>query len=327
MRESLRKEIETEYEAQRASNHAEEDARLRHATEADPVIGKLVAERARLFQNGAREAISRPKDAQYISEVLTTRISDIQTELRMRLADVGLATDYLQPVYQCADCKDTGYVGDPIRERCACFHRRVRAHAAKQHGHGLNPHETFETYDEFVYPDIPLAPGNPDSQRSFMARLRTLCLGYAAEFPNNPRRNLLFFGTSGLGKTFLLNSVGNEIRQRGGEVLKVTAYQLVERMRASVFDRDPAAFSVLLETPVLLLDDLGVEPQYTNISFEHLFTLFNERQLAGLHTVISTNLSLNELEKRYNERICSRLFDARNTIIVEFKGQDVRFRR
>lgn len=326
MREGIVREIAMDYEALRAANHAEEARRMGEAVRLDAQIGALVAERMRLFQEGARTALDHPHAAQQIVQRLTQRVGEIQTELRARLVAVHLSADYLQPVYHCARCHDTGYVGEPVRERCDCFHRRMRAHALKAVGTGLDPRETFEGYNELVYYDIPLQERPDDTQRRFMARVRARCEAFATEFPDNERRNLLLFGQSGLGKTYMLNAIGNRVHEKGGEVLKITAYQLTERMRVAIFDRDTEGFSSLLEVPLLLLDDLGVEPLYNNITIEYLFTLLNERYLAGLHTALSTNLMLEELKTRYTERVCSRLFDSRHTAIMQFQGKDVRVR-
>lgn len=325
MRESILRELETEYEAQRARNHAEEVRRLAQVTEQTPAIGALVAERMRLFRDGAQRALANPHDARDISDRLSGRIADIQSQLRAQLVKNGYDADYLQPVYHCAVCRDTGYVGDVIRERCDCLSRKLRERTANAGGHGLDPGETFEAYDEAVYDQAPL-PGGKDTQRSYMERVRALCERYAQDYPGNTRRNLLLFGMSGLGKTFMLNCIGNHVRSRGEEVLKLTGYQLSQRMHAAVFERETEAFGMVIQTPLLLLDDLGVEPLYNNITIEYMFTLLNERQLAGLHTAISTNLMLDELRRRYTERICSRLFDRRHTLVVEFRGSDVRMR-
>ena len=133
-------------------------------------------------------------------------------------------------------------------------------------------------------------------------------------------------GAAGLGKTYLLNCVGNALLEKGVPVLKVTSYQLTERMRAAVFEHDWDGFSAVLETPVLLLDDLGAEPIINNVTIEQLFTLLNERELNGLHTIISTNLAPVELTARYTERISSRLMDKRSTVMIPFYGEDVRLK-
>ena len=328
MRGNRLREVEMDLEARRAGNRAEEARRLEEATEKDPEIGRLVQERMELLCRRTASAISQPGEAYRISEALSGEVAALLSALRARLVKAGFPPDYLQPVYQCGACRDTGYVGDLIRDRCACFERLLRQKTLADAGHGLDTGETFERYDSSVYSDLPLGrgKGEGDTQRAFMARVRERCEAYADAFPHTPTRNILMFGKSGLGKTYVMNCMGNRVAERGFEALKITAYQLTERMRASVFDRDPYAFPSLLEVPLLLLDDLGVEPMIPNITLEQLFTLMNERGLRGLHTVVSTNLELDELKVRYTERVFSRLADSRNTLTLNFLGTDVRLR-
>ena len=54
------------------------------------------------------------------------------------------------------------------------------------------------------------------------------------------------------------------------------------------------------------------------------FNLINERQLRGKGTVISTNLNVEELRRRYTERITSRLLDGKQCMLLQFLGDDVR---
>lgn len=333
----LLRDIAAAYEAKREANYAEEIVREEAARAASPAIGRLLDERVTLFHKEAEKAFANPEKANQIAKKLQKKITDLQSELRRLLVRSGFSEDYLQPVYQCPNCHDTGYVGDPVRERCTCFTALLqRLMIEEAGGHGLLVSETFEGYDETVYtvasmPQDKFAPMQQkiegDSQRSYMARLRDLCLDYAQNFPNNARRNLLFLGKSGLGKTYLMNCIGNFVRAKGVQVQKLTAYQLTERMRKMVFDHEPEAMAALLTVPLLLLDDLGVEPIISNITIEQLFALLNERELRGLHTVISSNLHADELKQRYTERVTSRLYDRRTTATLIFKGDDVRLRR
>lgn len=327
MRAALLREVQMEYEALRAQNQAEEARRQEEAQKADPVIGELLAKRVGLFNNSARRAFALPQEAEEIGAALSRDIAALQKKIRARLVSAGFPEDYLQPVYQCPKCRDTGYVGEPVRERCECFGRMLRARMMSGGDCGLNAGERFAAYDAAVFSGKPLDGNAQDSQQAYMERMRARCEAYAEEYPNNARRNLMMIGMSGLGKTFLLNCIGNRVREKGEEVLKLTAYQLTERMRASIFDRDTEAFSVLLDIPFLLLDDLGVEPLINNITIEQLYTLLNERNLSGLHTAVSTNLQPDELQKRYTERVFSRLFDMQNTTVLAFKGSDIRLRR
>ena len=78
--------------------------------------------------------------------------------------------------------------------------------------------------------------------------------------------------------------------------------------------------------PLLLIDDLGSEPMVKNITREYLFTLINERIAAGKGTVIATNLSPDDLEEVYGERVRSRLTDQHRSIVLKFSGKDLRKR-
>ena len=61
-----------------------------------------------------------------------------------------------------------------------------------------------------------------------------------------------------------------------------------------------------------------------NVTVEELFNLINERQNARKCTVLSTNLTLNEIKTRYTERILSRLRDAHACQTLQFLGRDIR---
>lgn len=326
MRESLYRQVDAEYALLREQEFAEQEARQAEAEAADPLIGVLAGRRMERFRQTAQRMFTDAANAQQSAETLRKDIVAINAEIRARLKKAGFDEDYLQPRYRCAKCKDTGFVGEPIRERCECFMARVRQLSVERQGMGIDPSETFSAYNAEIYPDVPLEKRPGHTQRSYMELVKARCMAYADAYPHDPRRNLLFVGAAGLGKTYLLNCVGNALLEKGVPVLKVTSYQLTERMRAAVFQHDWEGFSAVLETPVLLLDDLGAEPIINNVTIEQLFTLLNERELNGLHTVISTNLTPLELKARYTERIGSRLMDRRSTAMLPFYGDDVRLK-
>ena len=83
-------------------------------------------------------------------------------------------------------------------------------------------------------------------------------------------------------------------------------------------------FAALLETPLLLVDDLGTEPLMRNITVEYLFLLINERMEAGLSTMVTTNLNPAQILERYGERVCSRLFDRASALAIRLEGKDLR---
>lgn len=324
MRENLLREIAAEYEQLRAQNRAEEQARLERAIAADPEIGVLVQKRQQMFHERARQAFANPAQAMDISASLAQEMDALQKQLRRQLVKAGFAETYLQPVYHCEKCRDTGYVGEVLKDRCECLNRKLQTRMFDRLGNGVDPRETFENYNALIYPDTPLEDARKGTQRAYMERMKARCESFADMFPHNPIRNLMFVGSSGLGKTYLMNCIANRVIQRGQTALKITAYQLSERMRAAVFDNDTEGFRTLIEVPLLLIDDLGSEAILENLSLVQLFTIINERELAGLSTIISTNLDVLQFQQRYTERICSRLFDSRSTLMCNFTGRDVR---
>ena len=111
--------------------------------------------------------------------------------------------------------------------------------------------------------------------------------------------------------------------ERGKNVLIVSAYTFLQIARKSFFEAD-SGIRELIDIPVLILDDLGSEPLMQNVTVEQLFNLINERQSKGLSTVVSTNLTLQELRERYTERVASRLNNPRNCLILTLAGKDLR---
>ena len=131
----------------------------------------------------------------------------------------------------------------------------------------------------------------------------------------------------GLGKTFLMHAMAKRLLDRGLNVLMLSAYRFLDLARKAYFSHDGGEMDTLMETDVLMLDDLGSEPLMENITIVQLFNLINERQTAGRGTVLSTNLTVGELQARYTERIVSRLMDPRQCTLLQFMGSDIRRRK
>ena len=135
---------------------------------------------------------------------------------------------------------------------------------------------------------------------------------------------MLIAGKSGLGKTFLLKCIAQRVAQRGYTPTYVSAYRLFETTRQAYMENNSALMNPYMDVQLLLIDDLGSEPLMNNVTVTQLFNLLNERQMAGRHTVISTNLNMKELQERYTERIASRLLDETGCARLTFTGSDIR---
>ncbi|NLG24883.1 MAG: ATP-binding protein [Clostridiales bacterium] len=315
-----------EYAQLREANERERQNRLAAVGMLDPEIPAILERTAALFRSQARGYLSSPGGLEQSIADARARAAALSDDLARRLAALGLPNDHLMPIYRCADCRDTGFVGDPIKTQCACLRRRVLERAFEGAGRGAeNADQRFEAFDPTVFPDE-LQAGQPMSQRQFMAHVAALCEKYADELPRTDKLNVVLMGASGLGKTYLLGCVARRAMDRGRAAVRVTAYQMLEAMRGQHMGDEGGrrAFRDMLDCELLLLDDLGTEPMLQNVTREYLFALLNERLAARRHTMVATNLGVNDLRERYGERVLSRLMDARNAHAIKLFGRDVR---
>jgi len=237
-----------DFEAQQQRNRAALEKHFAHAVSLVPALAGLEGERLRLLY-GADTA-----DAQSTKEALT----ELATRRAGLLESIGLPKDYLDMTCRCADCRDTGFVGGPVKTRCACFLRRLNEERYAPNDTEILKKQSFENYDLGVFPnEVP--PDSKTPQREYMRQLRDICLEYAKAFPENDKPNLLLYGNTGLGKTYLLNCVTGYLLNRSFNVLRFTAFSLGEFCLQKHLGSG-ADLSALVDADLLVYDDLGSEP-------------------------------------------------------------------
>lgn len=309
-----------EKKAVRARNEQTESQRLEEVCVISPQIARLVEERRQALFSGLRAALNGivPQSIEEDTRLRNEQINDLLQEL-------GYAQDFLSPIFDCAACEDTGYTGEGKKTLCGCVRLRYQELLSGDCFRGET--QTFENYNERILPAGPM-PGQTVSQRAYTRALRDICERYADSLPDSNPLNLLLYGGSGLGKTYLLRSIGVRASQRGMQALPLSANALLNRIRAQYFARNgETPDDSHLHVPLLLIDDLGTEPLWEGITVEQLFALIEYRLNNRLHTVISTNLSLTELKGRYTERLMSRLSDERVWKKLAFLGEDLRLKQ
>ena len=246
----------------------------------------------------------------------------LQEERRQLLASAGLPEDYLQPHYQCPKCEDTGYIDGRM---CSCLKELLRKEAYRR----LNDSTplslcTFDSFSLSYYPDTSDSPDRP-SPRAQIGKSLSYCRRYAANFsPDSP--SLLMQGGTGLGKTHLSLSIANEAIERGFGVIYGSTQNLASSLEKERFrrDSDDETNQMLLSCDLLILDDLGTEFS-TSFIDAAIYNIVNTRLMSKRPTIISTNLSLREMETRYTERFVSRIIGS--YIRLFFYGSDVRQQR
>lgn len=321
-RDQLVLALQQEYAARREENMRIYDRRRREACEKCPGLEKVLDARHAAVLQGVRTSLMNRFKKPGENAELPNAMALMNQRIAELLAAGGLPKDALEPVYTCAVCKDEGYVYDPSRRMCACMQQELNRRMLGELGLGAEGN-TFENFDESLFGEaVDAKTGCSQRQHALLAR--NVCLAYADSFPETATRNLLLFGRSGLGKTYLLHAIAHRLVERGIMPVYTSAYHLLEVARRAYFENDSEKLAEMMNASVLLIDDLGTEPMLQNITIEQLFNLLNERQLKRRHTVISTNLTVDELKERYTERVASRLMDESSWRKLLFVGDDVR---
>lgn len=233
------------------------------------------------------------------------------------LASLGLPADYTTPHYTCPKCGDTGYI---LADMCDCTRALLRMEALRNCGAAAHiDTETFDTFSLRYYENDPQALAT-------MKRTLSLARDFAEHFTPG-KENLLLMGGTGLGKTHLSTAIARTVVERGYDVLYETVGTVFADFEHDQFraarGETPRA-EKYLNCDLLILDDLGTE--FTNaFTVTCLYQIVNTRLTHGLSTVISTNLTPDELTGKYDERLTSRLLGAYR--VLQFKGRDIRFQK
>jgi len=328
LKETILKEILKEYDAARTRNEKALLERELNALSKIPQLAELRTNYLNLMLQTFKENIQIAKSAGNKSSVSEETLAEFKKREARFLYENGFPADYLLPQYRCGKCRDTGYTGWHVREKCSCLSQRLLEKLYELSDFGELERQNFETFDPQVFPETQLE-ANKINQREYMLQLKGTLERYALNFPSNDRKTLLFSGKTGLGKTFLLNCMSKVIIEKGYATIRMSAYNLSNRLFASLLhntDENQYLLSCLFDADLLIIDDLGTEIQRNNFTSEDLFNILNERLLKNRHTFLSTNLGLPELRERYSDRITSRLFDTTTTMLIRFLGQDVRLR-
>lgn len=215
----------------------------------------------------------------------------------------GFGAKDLQPHYSCTNCNDTGYVDG---KRCQCLQKEFLAQLFA----GSNIADKNFTFAG--------STANGKHNKAVYREAEKIC---------ETNQNVLLCGQTGTGKTYLLSACANKCVTLGKSVLFVTAYNLNNQFldaHLAPLAQKRAYLDALTDVDVLVIDDLGTETIYKNVTAEYLFDVINERETLGKQTMISTNLSLADIRERYDERIFSRLVNQKRTFVAMLDNADNR---
>ena len=240
-------------------------------------------------------------------------------EERKALIAKHFGPGYLDETPICPKCGGSGYIGTAM---CQCLKDLCRQQQEKEVALLADSGQHFGAFRLDYYSDRP-DPKTGISPRAIMARGFDICRDYARNF-SLASGNLLFNGGTGLGKTFLSACIAREVAAGGHSVAYETASHLFSKLEKHRFHPDEETereVKRLNDSDLLIIDDLGTELP-GNFVTSALYTLLNDRLLAGKPMVVSTNLTIEEVGQRYSPQIKSRLQGSFQ--LLPFVGQDIR---
>lgn len=270
-------------------------------------ISSLCLERGKRLLNGDVHATASLHD----------EISALSHEKKKLLRDAGYPDDYLEPIYDCPLCKDTGFIDG---RKCSCFKQAVINLLYQQSNiKEMLKEENFSklSMEYYIGEDLQRFSHAVEGSKKFIEDFH---LDY---------HNLFFYGTVGTGKSFLSNCIAKELMDKGYSVIYFSSSRLFDTLSKMTFEYQSKEelnriYDDLYNCDLLIIDDLGTELTNSFVA-SSLFSCLNERQLRKNPTIISTNLSLEELSKRYSERIFSRITSYFQ--LYKLSGQDIRMHK
>lgn len=266
------------------------------------------------------------EDAERKIAELKDELTLISAKKRALLTANGFPDDYLEPVYFCKDCKDTGYIDN---EKCHCFKQAaVDILYTQSNIKEILSKENFDTFDITLYSKDPKEARDGVTPYERMTINYKACQDFIERF-DKERKNLLLYGFTGLGKTFLTHCIANELLKKGHTVLYLTAPQMFDALGKELRGGWSEVSSTemtdyIMSCELLIIDDLGSELS-TSFTISKFNEVLNERMIRNLSTVISTNLSLGDIGSVYGGRVSSRVIG--NFDILFFYGKDIRIKK
>lgn len=249
---------------------------------------------------------------------LKKRNQELNLHRKNIIESLGYPINYCEVKYSCPICNDTGFVDIKM---CSCFRELLTVENIKESGMGrLLEEQSFDNFNISHYAE------NEDSYRRMEYNVKTAkayAMGFGKEYKG---KNLLLIGKTGTGKTHISTSIAKIVISKGYDVLYESAQNIVsafenDRFRSG-YGPSESESEKYLTCDLLILDDLGTE--FVNqFTVSCLYNLFNTRRNRGLSTIVSTNLSAEELSAKYDDRIYSRIVGSDYTVLF-FAGRDYR---
>ena len=308
------------YNQRQFQDKYEQDQRREEVYQKVPQIRQIEDEISSQAVRCARKLLDGDANAK---EELKQHIEDLREQKEVLLSAFGFPADYMEMHYACPECQDTGYVDG---RKCRCFKKEeIRLLYSQSNIEEVLLRENFDSFSYEYYDDRVVIPEIQMSVAYYMLEVHTWCKEYVENFEKKGG-NLIFTGSTGVGKTFLTNCIAKALIDQYQSVIYLSSNDLFDVFSKNKFHYDTEEemkdmYQYILDCDLLIIDDLGTELNNTFVSSQ-LFYCINERLLRKKSTIISTNLSMTMLRDTYSDRISSRIISQYS--IIPLYGDDIR---
>lgn len=252
-----------------------------------------------------------------------SKIAEIRAKneaLQKRRAEIliskGYPADYSDVKYDCPKCGDTGFVDNKM---CSCMKEALTLAGIENSGFSNLIRE--QSFDNFSLDYYKKNANHYEMMRKNFEFLKD----YANTFDAKTSESILLIGATGLGKTHLSSAVAKKVIEKGNDVFYTGAIDLFSQFEIQRFKSYNNESNELIdrysECDLLIIDDLGTE-MINQFSVSTLYNLLNDRLSRRKPTIVSTNLSKDDIQKKYTDRITSRMFGEYKIVLCA--GTDIR---
>ncbi len=307
--------------SRRLAAQDENNRRIKEIEERIPEIREINSQLAHTIVDISKMILTKKADTTKCLEDIKEKNLQAQNLITELLTANGYPADYLKTKFYCEKCEDKGYVSDG---RCTCLLNLLKKYSIDRlNGQANLPDCDFNHFSLEYYRGKKDEDGNDCLDK--MSRIYDFCREYSDNF-SIKRPSLLMYGKTGVGKTHLSLSIAKEVAGKGFNAAYGSIVNLLTIIEREHFGKIPEdenmdTVNLLINADLLVLDDLGAE--FSSQFYESVtYNIINSRINLGLPTIISTNLTAAELQKKYNERIISRLFGEFSALYLV--GEDIR---
>jgi len=326
--QNIIKMILNKYQEKRDRAYRDQQNRLADLYNRVPEIKNLDK---KITQTGiliSRAIIQNPENIETKLLEIKNSMNDLKQQRAILLTDNNIKKDYAEIHFECNECQDTGFLKSG--EKCVCFKQAITTHAYEMSNIAYTlEFENFVNFDlsifsNEVYKSEKLTP------RQNIMNVISIVEDFISDFKKVNNDNLLFYGDTGLGKTYMCNCIAKELIDKGNVVLYQTSFKMLEIISdykfSNKYTKSPDTtlqYKLIFDADLLIIDDLGTEMP-NSFTVSEIFNIINSRLIAGKKTIISTNLNPTGLSEIYTARIFSRILQ--NFKKLNFYGEDLRRR-